>query len=68
MVFCQKGTWNERFVIETDFSWVCLRLASKKIYHRNRKYIDARLGYMTALMNCLLDLTTTPRSLAEFVI
>ena len=63
MLFCQKGTWNERFLVETDFSWVCLRLASKKIYHRKRKYIDARLAYMMALRNCLLDLTTTPRSL-----
>lgn len=68
MKFCPKGQWNERYDIETDFSWVYLRFNSKKLYHRKAKYIDARLGYMTALLNCLLDLTSTPRSLVEFVI
>ena len=68
MLFCEKGTWHERFAVETDFSWACLGFNSKKLYHRKAKYIDARLGYMTALLNCLLDLTTTPRSLIEFVI
>lgn len=68
MLFCEKGTWNERFAVETDFSWACLSFNSKKLYHRKAKYIDARLGYMTALLNCLLDLTTTPRSLTEFTI
>ena len=68
MLFCQKGTWNERYAVETDFSWVCGLFNSKKIYHRKRPYIDARLGYMTALMNCLLDMTDTKRSLAQFVI
>lgn len=68
MLFCEKGSWNERFAVETDFSWACLSFNSKKLYHRKAKYIDARLGYMTALLNCLLDLTPTPRSLTEFVI
>jgi len=68
MLFCEKGTWNERYAVETDFSWVCGLFNSKKIYHRKRPYIDARLGYMTALMNCLLDMTDTKRSLAQFVI
>lgn len=68
MLFCQKGTWNERYAVETDFSWVCGLFNSKKIYHRKRPYIDARLGYMTALMNCLLDMTDTKRSLAQFVL
>ena len=68
MLFCPKGSWSERFGIETDFSWVCLRFNCKKMYHRKANYIDARLGYMSALINCLLDLTSVPRSLAEFVI
>ena len=68
MLFCEKGTWSERYAIETDFSWVCELFNCKKMYHRKRSYIDARLGYMTALMNCLLDITDTKRSLAQFVI
>ncbi len=68
MLFCEKGTWSERYAVETDFSWVCELFNCKKMYHRKRSYIDARLGYMTTLMNCLLDITDTKRSLAQFVI
>lgn len=68
MLFCVKGTWNERYMIETNFSWAYLRCNSKKLYHRTVRAIDARLGYLTALINCLLDLTPTSRSLAAFVI
>ena len=68
MLFCEKGTWNVRFSVETDFSWVCTLFNCKKIYHRKRQYIDVRLGYMTALINCLLDITDKERSLAQFVI
>jgi len=68
MLFCEKGTWSERYAVETDFSWVCELFNCKKMYHRKRSYIDARLGYMTALMNCLLDITDTKRSLAQFVV
>ncbi|KAB8144316.1 transposase [Chloroflexia bacterium SDU3-3] len=68
MLFWAKGTWNERFMIETNFSWACLSFTIKKIYHRKSRYIDARLGYVTALINCLLELTSKSRSLTEFVI
>jgi hypothetical protein len=68
MLFCEKGTWSERYAVETDFSWICVVFNSKKIYHRKQSYIDARLGYMAALMNCLLDITDTKRSLTQFVI
>jgi hypothetical protein len=68
MLFCEKGTWSERYAVETDFSWICELFHCKKMYHRKQPYIDARLGYMTALMNCLLDITDTKRSLAQFVI
>ncbi len=36
MQFCAKGTWSERFCIETDFSWVCQRFNCKKIYNGYR--------------------------------
>lgn len=68
MLFCAKGTWNERYLVETDFSWACVRCNSKKIYHCTTRFIDARLGYLAALINCLLDLTPIPGSLAMFVI
>ena len=68
MQFCAKGSWSERFAIETDFSWLSQLCDSKKIYHRKRKYIDARLGYLAALFNCLLDLAGDSHSLLEFVV
>jgi hypothetical protein len=67
MQFCQKGSWSERYTIETDFSWLTLRMHAKKMYHRVRRHLDTRLGYMVALMNCLLDISKT-RSLKDFVI
>lgn len=32
--FCAQGTWNERFTIETDLSWVTELFHAKKLYHR----------------------------------
>ncbi|MDW8212457.1 MAG: hypothetical protein RMJ55_02780 [Roseiflexaceae bacterium] len=55
-------------MIETDFSWACVRCNTKNIDHRKASYIDARLGYLAALINCLLDMTPKKRSLAAFVI
>jgi len=41
---------------------------AKKLYHRVNSHLEAHLGYLAALINCLLRLTEQPRSLAEFVI
>lgn len=68
MLFCEKDTWNERYAVETKFSWVCELFNSKKLYHRVHSYLDARLGYMAALMNCLLDMADIKRSLVQFAI
>jgi len=65
---CERGTWNERFTIETNLSWVTELFDAKKMYHRVEEYLVARLGYMAALLNCLLRITEGKRSLTEFVI
>jgi len=57
---CRRGTWNERGIIETVYSigeGVC---HLKKIFHRAEAYTEARLGYVAALFNLLLDLAGTP--------
>jgi hypothetical protein len=41
---------------------------AKKLYHRVKEHLEARLWYLAALINCLLRLTEHKRSLAEFVI
>jgi len=66
--YCQRGSWNERFLIETNLSWVTEVFNSKKMYHRVTEHLTARLGYMAALLNCLLDITNGDRSLAQFAI
>ena len=65
---CERGTWNERFTIETNLSWVTELFHAKKLYHRVTSHLEARLWYLAALINCLLRLTEHKRSLAEFVI
>ena len=65
---CERGTWNERFTIETNLSWVTELFHAKKLYHRVKSHLEARLWYLAALINCLLRLTKHKRSLAEFVI
>ncbi len=53
---CQKGTWNERMCVETAFSMVTVVCDLKRIRHRVEKYIQARLAYVSAMFNVLLDL------------
>ena len=65
---CERGTWNERFSIETNLSWVTEQFHAKKLYHRVKEHLDARLWYLAALINCLLRIIEHKRSLAEFVI
>jgi hypothetical protein len=65
---CERGTWNERFTIETNLSWVTELFHSKKLYHRVTEHLEAHLWYLAALINCLLRLTEQKRSLAQFVI
>ncbi len=66
--YCDRGTWNERFTIETNLSWVTELFHAKKMYHRVTEHLVARLGYMAALLNCLLDITEGERSLVQFAI
>lgn len=66
--YCKRGTWHERFTIETNLSWVTELFDAKKLYHRVKSHLEARLYDLAALINCLLLLTEHKRSLADFVI
>jgi hypothetical protein len=65
---CARSTWNERFTIETNLSWVTELFHTKKLYHRVTEQLEAHLWYLAALINCLLRITEHTRPLAEFVI
>ena len=56
MKICKKGTWNERMCVETAFSLVTVICDLKRIRHRLSVYVQARLSYVSALFNVLLDL------------
>lgn len=66
--FCEKGTWNERYQIESDFSFVEGVCHSKKLYHREEHHLESRLGYLAALLNVLLAITGGVFSFTELVL
>jgi hypothetical protein len=53
---CEKGTWNERMLVETVFSMLTVVCGMKQIFHRVSEYIEARLAYTAAMFNVLLAL------------
>ena len=53
---CKKGTWNERMCVETALSMVTIVCDLKRIRHRLEPYIQARMAYVSAMFNVLLDL------------
>ncbi len=66
--YCEKGTWNERYQIESNFSFVEGVCHSKKLHHREEQHLEARLGYIAALLNVLLTITRGVFSFIEFVL
>ena len=56
MKICKKGTWNERMCVETALSLVTVICDLKRIRHRLEAYIQARLAFVSAMFNVLMDL------------
>ena len=54
--FCQKGTWNERMVVETVFAMLTVVCQLKKVFHRSETYIFSRLACVAAMFNVLYSL------------
>jgi hypothetical protein len=65
---CPRGTWNERFLIETAFSIVERVFHAKQLLHRTSRGLDMRLGFIAACFNCLLTLNDGRFSFLPFVI
>lgn len=53
---CERGTWNERMLVETALSLVTMVCHLKKVFHRTRPHFQARLAYVVALFNAILGL------------
>lgn len=52
---CQRGTWNERMLIETLFAMLTTVCHTKKMRHRLWAYLQARFAYLMALYNILVQ-------------
>jgi hypothetical protein len=65
---CARGTWNERMLIETVNSIITTLFHSKKISQRADIYIEARLSYLTALINIFLMVTDGVLSFTDFTL
>jgi hypothetical protein len=53
---CERGSWNERMLVETALSLVTTVCHLKKVFHRTRHHFQARLAYVVALFKAILGL------------
>jgi hypothetical protein len=53
---CLKGTWNDRRLIETSFSWLTVVGHTQHRLHRTAQHLHARLADTAALFNLLIGL------------
>lgn len=71
---CPRGTWNVRMVIETVLSMLTVVCSFKKVFHRTWAQFEARLAFMMATFNILVqwdglkpdDTGFIPLSIAQF--
>ena len=71
---CQRGEWAERMLVETVFSMLTLVCHFKKVMHRGWAYFQARLAFIMAAFNVLVQWCGlqpnaygfVPLSIAEF--
>jgi hypothetical protein len=55
MKVCQRGEWNVRMLVETVLSMLTTVCHLKKVGHRVWEYFQARLAYMMAAFNILVQ-------------
>ena len=55
MKVCQPDTWNERMIIERVFAMLTAVCHLKKIGHRAWSYVRARLAFVVAAFNLLVQ-------------
>lgn len=54
--YCQKGEWNDRYLIEYIFSWMTQKFHAKNMYHRVDEYLEMRLRALAAAFNILFKM------------
>jgi hypothetical protein len=63
---CQKGEWNERYLIECVFRWMTDKFAAKHVHHRGDEYLEMRLRSLAATFNILLKMGNYSYSMTWF--
>jgi hypothetical protein len=66
--YCQRGTWNERYKVESCFGFLEGVCHTKKVFHRVESHLSARFWYAAALLNCLLVITEGKIEFAQFAL
>ena len=56
MHYCQKGAWNDRYLIECVFRWMNDKFHAKHLFHRVDEYLEMRLGALAAAFNILFKM------------
>ncbi len=59
MKICKNGAWHERMCVETAWSLVTVIGDVKRIRRRLAAYIQARLAFVSAMVNVRMDLFHT---------
>ena len=52
---CKRGTWNDRMLVETTLSMLTHVCHLKKLAHRTWQYLEARLAFVSAAYNLLVQ-------------
>jgi len=55
MKVCKRGTWNTRMLVETVLSMLTTVCHLKKVAHRDADYFRARLAFVVAAFNILVQ-------------
>lgn len=52
---CERGSWNERMVVESVFSLLTRMCQAKKMHHRVWECFETRLSFLLAIFNILTE-------------
>lgn len=64
--YCQKGEWNDRYLIECVFRWMTDKFHAKQQFHRVEEYLEMRLRALAAAFNILLKMNNYQYTMTWF--
>lgn len=64
--YCNKGEWNDRYLIECVFHWMTNKFHAKQMFHRVDEYLEIRLRALAAAFNILLKMNNYQYTMTWF--